>query len=119
MTLFPGDGTGTSSFGSVHFWLQQPGTRTVPRRGKTVIYERTKIPYGNDAVLEIGGLDAPPMQRQVLIKDADWASMLGLLGTTGTLALFGDSSTTATLVDWPHGEFWAEGYVTVQAKWEF
>jgi hypothetical protein len=119
MSGFPGSSTGTSSFGTLHFWLVQGQGRALPRRGKKLIYSRTPIPYSDDAVTQISGKDLPPSQRQILLKPADWNALLALLGTRATLTMLGESAIAALLVEVGDGADYAEGVITTTVTFEY
>lgn len=119
MSGFPTGYTGTSTFGTFHFWLaQQPG-RPLPRRGKKLIYGRVPVPYSNDAVTQISGTDLPPSQRPILLKTADWGALLALVGSRLTLTILGEAAIAALLVEVGEGSSYVEGYVATTLTFEY
>lgn len=119
MSVFPTSFTGTSSFGSFHFWLVQSAGRSVPLRGKKTIYKRDPVPYSNDAVTQVSGTDRPPSKRSILLKSADWNGLLALVGTRATLACLGDASISALLVEVDEGQSYPDGYILTTLNFEY
>lgn len=119
MTIFPGGGTGTSSFSGTNFWVVQQGARALPRRGRVSVYQRDHIPYSNAAVIQLGGTDTPAMQYQVVVKTADYAALVALVNTRATLTINGESGATAVLVGVGDAKEYAEGFCTCTINAEF
>lgn len=119
MTLFPGNGTGTSSFGAVAFWCVQQGARARKRRGRSGKYQRSPIPYGDNAVLEMAGRDDPQKTRRIVLKSTDWDALYALVGTRQTLSIVGDPAISAYLADLGDGDEYEEGYIVADLQFEF
>lgn len=119
MSGLTGAGNGTSTFGSVHFWLVQSGGPTLPRIGVISSYARKKLPYGNNAIVELGGQDRTPIQRQILIKTVDVVPFQALVNSVATLTIKGTSYGSCALVLADTPEEYQPGYSTLTAKWEF
>lgn len=111
-------GTGTSSFGGVAFWYVSTNA-TLKGRGRVAVYDRQKIPYGSNAVIQSGGTDTPPTQITALVKDADYAGLEALVGTARTLALLGNGNTSAYLAACVDQQQYRDGCSTVQLTFEY
>lgn len=110
--------TPSSTFNGVGFWIVQRGERALPGRDVTALYDRKHIPYGDSAVVQIGGTDQQPLGREVLLKDTDVASFLAQVGVVGTLNVDGVSFGSCLLAGATNVRNWAEGYTMLEAKWE-
>lgn len=111
-------GTGTSAFGGVTFWYVSTGG-TLRGRGKVAVYDRKKIPYGSNAVIQSAGTDVPPTQITALVNDSNYASLEALVGTSRTLALNGNSNISAYLASCVDQQKYRDGCSTVQLTFEY
>lgn len=120
MTLLT-DKTYTQTFGSLGFFWLGNGGRTVPIIGRVAVYQRDKIPFGNNTVLQRSGYDYTPLARQIVIKSADLSAWLAALNTTALLTITGNSALTAYLAQFDGGELYpdAAGGLTANVKFEF
>ena len=112
MTVFPNDGSYTSSFGAQGFWVVQQGARALPRRGRVSVYQRDHVPFSNDSVIQLAGYDIPAMQYQIVIRAADYDGLLALVNTRATLTISGEGGITAILTGVSDAKEYAEGFIT-------
>jgi len=112
--------TGTSQFGAVNFWIVG-GDATLPVVGGEARAEKTPIPHGNRRTVQLGGWDDEDLQVEVLVKDADLASLLALAqaNTAATLARPNEDDRTATLVRVAGIRQWAPGVGASRAQLTF
>lgn len=108
---------GTSSFNGCAFWILQEGTpaRGLPRFGTQEVINEIHVPGGDRNIIQLLGGQTLPLQLTVVLKNADLPTFLGLRGTTGTLALLGDTPRQALLLTAGQPRTWAEGFAMTQA----
>jgi hypothetical protein len=112
-------GTPTSTFAGVGFWIHPSTPRALPGRGRQALSQRDPIPYSDSATLQLGGRSYKPYSLPVIVKDADWAALDDLVGTSGLLDTVAGLSVTAALLDSGAPEFYAEGCVLTTLQFDF
>lgn len=111
----------THTFGSLGFFWYGNANRSVPAYGRKAIYQRDKLPFGDNAVLQQAGADNKPLTRQAIIKTADLNAWRAAVNSNAALAIQYESSRTAYLADFDQGEVMPDnaGAMTVTLTFEF
>ena len=89
--------TYTSTFGSLGFFYKGSGDRTLQRPGRTAVYQKDKIPYGSNSVIQRAGWSKNQITIDALVKASDEAAWLNAVNTSATLTLKGSSGSLAYL----------------------
>jgi hypothetical protein len=113
---------GTSTFGSVHFFVVQSGgalsSKSLPRFGSKALIVKRHIPGGDRNVIQQLGRQTDPVQLQILIRLEDRATLVGQVNTINTLTIKYGTAQQAllTAVDAPRD--FAEGFALCSVTFE-
>jgi hypothetical protein len=91
--------TYTSTWGSLGFFYQGNGGRTLSRPGRAARYQIDDLPYGTQRVIQMGGSSKKQKQIQAIVKAADINAWLNAINTTASLTLKGVAQGIAYLAD--------------------
>ena len=113
---------GTSTFGSLHFWLTQYGgtisSKRLPRFGSKETYVKRHIPGGDRNVIQLLGRQTDPLQLEIFIRLEDRATLVGLVGTTNTLTIKYGTAQQAILTQVDAPRDFAEGFALCLVAFE-
>lgn len=91
--------TGDSTFKSVPFLAEESGP--LARRAPDRVSRRAirQAPWGSTLAIQVLGNEPAELVYKLTIYSTDFATLIGYVGTSGTLAIVGDSSRTGVYLD--------------------
>lgn len=107
------------TFAGVQFHTEQQEGTSVPIWPRESVAAVEHIPGSDtDIVQHLGKRGAQEVTFPIVVTQANWAGFVALQGQTGTLALIGNSSRSATLTKLQNARwFESEAIYKVQATW--